>query len=73
MIDPESGARCAIRDSRRSGAERYLWTLVVFGCHQLAAGRTEELGNTRSQAEAALAGYATAWREMPRDGSGDRD
>jgi hypothetical protein len=29
LIDPESLARCAIRDSRRSGAERYLWTLTV--------------------------------------------
>jgi hypothetical protein len=52
MIDPDSGARGAIRDSRRSGAERFLWTLVVFGSHQWAAGRTEELGNARSQAEA---------------------
>jgi hypothetical protein len=25
----------------------------------------------RSRAEAALAGYAAAWREMPSDGSGD--
>jgi hypothetical protein len=66
MIDPDSGARGAIRDSRRSGAERFLWTLVVFGSHQWAAGRTEELGNARSQAEAALAGYAAAWREMAR-------
>jgi len=31
---------CAIRDSRLSGAERYLWTLTVFGYHQVAAGRT---------------------------------
>ena len=32
-----SGARRAIRDSRAPGAERYLWTLTVFGYHQLAA------------------------------------
>jgi hypothetical protein len=57
MTDAESSARCAIR-SRRSGAERYLWTLTVFGYHQLAAGRTEEIAEARS-------------REMPRDTSGD--
>ena len=50
-----SGARCAIRDSRAPGAERYLWMLTVFGYYQVAAGRTGELGNARSQAEAALA------------------
>jgi hypothetical protein len=71
MVDPESGARCAIRDSQRSGAERYLWTLTVFGYHQLAEGRTGELAEARSRAEAALAGYAAAWREMPGDGSDD--
>jgi hypothetical protein len=31
MVDPESGAKCAIRDSGRSGAERDLWTVTVFG------------------------------------------
>lgn len=71
LVDPNSGARCAIRDSGRSGGERYIWTVTVFGYHQVAAGRTEELAAARSQAEAALAGYAAAWREMPRDGSGD--
>ena len=71
MIDPENGAQCAIRDSGGPRAERYLWTLVVFGSHRLAAGRTGELSNARSQAKAALAGYAAAWREMPRDRSSD--
>jgi hypothetical protein len=71
LIDSESGARCAIRDSRTPGAERYLWTLTVFGHHQLAAGRTGELAQARSRAEAALAGYESARREMPRDGGGD--
>jgi hypothetical protein len=53
MIDPESGARCAIRDSRAHGPERYLWTLTVFGYHQLAEGRTGQLAEARSRAEAA--------------------
>jgi hypothetical protein len=51
MVDPESGARCAIHDSRAPRAERYLWTLVVFGYHQLATGRTGELAEARSRAE----------------------
>jgi hypothetical protein len=38
----------------------------VFGHLQLAAGRTEDLAEARSRAEAALASYAAAWREMPR-------
>jgi len=71
MIDPESGARCAIRDTGAPEAERYFWTVTVFGYHQLAAGRTPELAEARSRAEAALAGYTAAWRQMPRDGSGD--
>jgi hypothetical protein len=73
MIDPESGGRCAIRDSRAHGPERYLWTLTVFGYQQLAEGRTGQLAEARSRAEAALAGYAAAWREMPGDGSSDYD
>jgi hypothetical protein len=71
MVHPESGARCAIRDSGHSGSERYLWTVSVFGYHQWAAGRTGELVGARSQAEAALADCARAWREMPGAGGGD--
>jgi hypothetical protein len=43
MVDPKSGAQCAIRDSRAPGAERYLWTLIVFGYHQLAVTAPEAL------------------------------
>ena len=69
LVDPESGASCAIRDSRAPGAARYLWTVSTFGYHQVAMGRTAELAEARSRAEAALASY-TASPEMPRDGSG---
>jgi hypothetical protein len=72
MVDPPSGARCAIRDTRAAGEERYHWTVAVVGEPELvAAGRSAELAEARSQAEAALAGYTAAWREMPRDRSGD--
>ena len=53
----------------RLGAERCLWTLTVFGYHQVAAGRTAEFAEARSRPEAALASYAVACREVPRNGS----
>ena len=31
MIDPRFGARCAIRDTRAAGAERYHWTVSLIG------------------------------------------
>jgi len=39
FVDTRSGARCAVRDTRELGADRYLWTVTVFGEHQVAAGR----------------------------------
>jgi hypothetical protein len=72
MVDPRSGTRCAIRDTRAVGDERYYWTVTVFGePDPVAAGRTAELQAARSEVEAALAGYAASWREVPRDGSGN--
>jgi hypothetical protein len=65
FVHPESGARCAIRDTRTLGAERYYWTVSAFGDHQVAAGRTGEATEARSQAEAALAAYMAAWRDPP--------
>ena len=57
FVDPESGARCAVRDTGALGAERYYWTVSAFGDHQVAAGRTGEVAEARSQAEAALVAY----------------
>jgi hypothetical protein len=71
FVDPESGVRCAIRDTGAPGAERYSWTLTVFGDHQMAAGRTGELAAARSQAESALAAYVAALREPPEGEEGD--
>jgi hypothetical protein len=71
FVDPESGARCAIRDTGATGAERYSWTVAVFGDHQMAAGRTGELAAARSQAESALAAYMAALREPPEGEAGD--
>jgi hypothetical protein len=71
LVDPESGARCAIRDTGAPGVERYYWTVMAFGDHQVAAGRTGELVVARSQAETALAVYVAAWREPSGDDSGN--
>jgi hypothetical protein len=57
MVDPERGARCAIRDTGAPGDGRYHWTVTVFGeADPVSAGRTAELGEARSRAEAALTG-----------------
>jgi hypothetical protein len=61
MVDPQSGARCAIRDTRVAGGERYHWTVAVVGEPEpVASGRTGEPGEARSQAEAALKGQRAA-------------
>lgn len=60
FVEIESGARCAIRDTGASGAERYLWTVSVFDDHQVAAGRTGRLAEARKQTEMALANYGTS-------------
>jgi hypothetical protein len=66
FIDPDTGARCAVRDTGATGAERYYWTVSAFGERHVAEGRTEELTEARSLAEAALAAYIADWREWPR-------
>ena len=70
FVDPESGARCAVRDTGALGAERYYWTVSAFGDHQVAAGRTGEVTEARTEAEAALAAYMLAWHELPGEESG---
>jgi len=62
MVDPESGARCAIRDTRVVGSSRYHWTVSMLGdADLLASGRTGELAKARSEAEAVLAAYLADW------------
>jgi hypothetical protein len=63
FVDPDSGARCAVRDTGSSGSVRYLWTVTVFGDRQLTEGRSGELAEARSKAEAALACYLAVWRD----------
>jgi hypothetical protein len=59
MVDPRSGARCAIPDTRAAGEERYNWTVTIIGePDPVAAGRTAELQAARFEVETALAAYA---------------
>jgi hypothetical protein len=59
MVDPGRGARCAIRDTRASGPDRYHCTVTVFGeTDPVGAGCSGELGKARSRAEGALHAYA---------------
>jgi hypothetical protein len=44
-------------DTGTLGADRYLWTVAVFGEHQVAVGHAEEIAKARSQAETALSAY----------------
>lgn len=70
MVDPRSGTRCAIRDTRSAGADRYYWTVTVFGePDPVAAGRTAELQAARFEVETALAVYAGDWHEMSTAGN----
>jgi hypothetical protein len=70
MVDPRSGTRCAIRDTRRAGAERYCWTVTVFGePDPVAAGRTAELQAARFEVETALAAYRGDWHGMSTAGN----
>ena len=67
FVDPGSGARCAVRDTGLLGAARYLWTVTAFGEHQVAEGRTGELTEARSLAEAALTEHIAALGEAERE------
>jgi len=51
---------------RSNGAERYYWTVSVFGERQVAEGRTEELTEARSRAEAAVVAHIADWRDWPK-------
>jgi hypothetical protein len=67
MVDPRLGARCAIRDTRVAGAERYYWTMTVIGePDPVAAGRTADIAAARAQAEATLGASADERERLGR-------
>lgn len=57
--------RCAIRDTRAAGDERYYWTVTVIGePDPVAAGRTGDVRVARSLAELALGAYVANRSEL---------
>ena len=71
MVDPRSGLRCAIRDTRDVGRGRYHWTVTVIGGSQpVATGRAGDIAAARSQAAAALGAYSAEEREQQIERNG---
>jgi hypothetical protein len=62
MVSPERSARCAIRDTRAPGADRFRWSVAVLGnLDPVAEGRAKDRADARSLAEAAVAAYFADW------------
>jgi hypothetical protein len=71
-VDPGCGTRYAIRDTGAPGERRYHWTITAFGeSEPVAAGRTGEPGQARSQAEVALHAYVEGGDWPSGGGIGD--
>jgi hypothetical protein len=58
MVRPERSARCAVRDTRAPGADRFRWTVAVLGqLDPVAERRAKDRAEARLLAEAAVAAY----------------
>ena len=70
MISPDCRARCAVRDTRAAGADRFRWTVTLLGqLDPIAEGRTENRAEARSLAEGVVAAYSENRVEPSRGGS----
>jgi len=68
LVGPERSTRCAARDTRVPGADRFRRTVAVLGkLEPVAEGRAENRAEARSFAEAAVAAYF-AGRAEPSSG-----
>ena len=73
LVSPERSARCAVRDTRVPGADRFRWTVTVLGqLEPVAEGWAENRTEARSLAEAAVAAYF-ADRAEPSGGESSGD
>jgi hypothetical protein len=73
MVNPDRSARCAIRDTRAAGADRFRWIVAVLGqLDPVAEGRAKGRAEARSLAEAGVAAYFADWAE-PLGGGSVRD
>jgi hypothetical protein len=65
IVDPASGARGIIRDTRADGACRFHWSVIPMEeSLPIAAGRTGELARARSLAEVALRACVEDWHDQ---------
>jgi len=59
IVDPASGARAIVRDTRADGAYRFHWSVIPSEeSLPIAAGRTGGPARARAVAEEALRAYA---------------
>jgi hypothetical protein len=69
MVSPARSARCAVRDTRAPGDDRFRWTVAVLGqLEPVAEGRAQNRAEARSLAEAAVAAYFAEPSGGRRDG-----
>ena len=74
MVSPERSARCAVRDTRAPGGDRFRWTVAVLGqLDPVAEGRAESPAEARLLAEAAVTAYFADRAEPSGRGSAADD
>jgi len=67
MVSPERSVRCAVRDTRAPGEDRFRWTVAVLGqVEPVAEGRAQNRAEARSLAEVAIAAYFADCVEVRR-------
>jgi hypothetical protein len=55
MVDPRNGARAVIRNTGAANTGRFLWSVLAAGeMDPMSEGRTDDLAQAQSIAEAAL-------------------
>ena len=70
VISRDCSARCAVRDTRAAGEDRFRWTVAVLGqLDPVAEGRAKDRAEARLQAETAAAAYFADWAELPGGGT----
>jgi hypothetical protein len=78
MVDPRNGARAVIRNTGAADTGRFLWSVLAAGeMDPLSEGRTDDLAQAQSMAEAALCAYAEinqhGWPGMLRRSQPERN
>jgi hypothetical protein len=62
MVDPRNGARAVIRNTGAADTGRFLWSVLAAGeMDPMSEGRTHDLAQAQSIAEAALRSGTESW------------